>query len=77
MLCFMCRDLIHTTAEVWCCFELYKWLQNADLEAFAVPLVNNMEAKHCFGQTLYSIINEKSVWRAYLMCLHAKTKTLG
>ena len=46
-------------------------------QAFAVPLANNMEAKHCAGQTLYSIFNKKSIWRAYLMGIHAKTKTLA
>ena len=51
--------------------------KKADMKAFAVPLANNMEAKHCAGQTLYLIFNEKSIWRAYLMSLNAKTKTLA
>ena len=35
--------------------------KKADMKAFAVPLANNMEAKHCAGQTPYSIFNEKKV----------------
>ena len=57
---------------VWTCV-----VKNADLEAFGVRLTNNIEAKHCTVRTLYSIFNEKCVWRPYLMGIHAKTKTLG
>ena len=77
MLRFMCRVPKHATAEVWCYFEQYQWLKSADTEAFAVPLTNNMAAKHCAVQTLYSIFNEKSIWRAYLMVILGKTKALG
>ena len=41
------------------------------------PLANHMEDKHCAGKTLYSVINEVRVWRAYLMSVHTQTKTLG
>ena len=71
------RDHNHATAEFWCYFEQKKWFKIANLEAFAVPLTNNMEVKHCAGQTLYSSFKEKSIGRAYLMGIHAKTKTLG
>ena len=48
------------------------------MRKFGMPLANNMEA--IWAVTLCwanSILNEKTVWRAYLMCLHAKSKTLG
>ena len=34
--------------------------KNADLEAFAVPLANNMEAKHCTGQTILDYQRKES-----------------
>jgi hypothetical protein len=47
------------------------WKQNS------MPQANNMDAKHCAGQTQTSIFNEKGIWRANLMGFHAKTMTLG
>ena len=47
------------------------WKRNSMLQA------NNMDAKHCAGQTQTSIFNEKGIWRACWMGFHAKTKTLG
>ena len=59
-------------------FSNISGLKNADLKAFTMALANNMEAiwavTLCRGN---SIVNDKTVWRAYLMYLHAKTKTLG
>ena len=66
MICFMCRDPNHATAEVWCYFEQYQWLKIADLEAFAVPLANNTEAiwaatmlRATLGKRYTRIFNEK------------------
>ena len=69
MLCFMCRDLSHATAEVWCYFfsllvvkKMQTWKQ------FSPPHANKMEAiwfalaegisTVTFLKALYSIINE-------------------
>ena len=58
-------------------------LRNADLEAFAVPLANNMEAiravtsLHATLGKLYTRLSKKiSVWRAYFMGFLSE-KTLG
>ena len=51
-------------------------LKNADLEAFAVPLANNMEAIWAVsvapGKLYTRLSTKKSLWRAYFMGLHAK-----
>ena len=55
--------------------------KNADLEAFAVPLINNMEA--IWAATLLqasSILDyqrRNCVWWAYFMALHAEKKDPG
>ena len=76
MLCFLCMDLIHATAEVWCFFEQYYWLKKCRFGSVRCAPCHNMEAIWAVGVVPGSSIlidqQKNSVWRAYFMCFHAE-----